>query len=378
MEYNVKAEQAAPVAEAVEPQDALSEMKTHLQNLSKHMRAQHMQHHAAPLAGDAVEDMERKQFVEDFLRKGQMEAVAQKSIHGNDRLRGGALVPPSLDAMIDSTLRNLSPVRQIANIVQVGSANYRKLITRTGIASGWVSEIEARPETATPDFIEIAPPMGELYANPAASQAMLEDALFDIENWLANEIAVEFARAEGQAFVTGNGTNRPKGFLTGSTSAQDDNSRGFGTLQHIATGAAGNFAASNPQEKLVDLVHALKPGYRKGAVWLMSTNTLARIRKMRTSDGDFLWRKGLEAGQPELLLGYPVIEAPDMPEIAADSLSVAFGNFQMGYVIAERRETRVLRDPYSNKPFVHFYATRRVGGAVVNSEAIKLLKFSAA
>lgn len=221
------------------------------------------------------------------------------------------------------------------------------------------------------------PPGGELFANPAASQAMLDDAAFDAESWLAGEIAAEFAKAEGAAFVSGSGTNRPRGFLTYATTNEADGARAFGTLQYVASGAAGGFAASNPQDRLVDLVQALRAPYRQGAAFVMNSATLARIRKFKTADGAFLWQPSLSAEQPATLLGYPVIEAEDMPDIAADSLSIAFGNFRAGYVIAERGETSVLRDPFSNKPFVHFYAVKRIGGAVANSEAIKLMKFAA-
>ena len=253
----------------------------------------------------------------------------------------------------------------------------RKLVTKGGTPSGWVSETAARPETGTPDFVEIAPPFGELYANPAASQAMLDDAAFDVEAWLAHEIATEFARAEGAAFVAGSGLNRPKGFLAAPTSAAGDASRAFGAIQYIGTGVAGGFAASNPQDKLIDLVQALRPPYRQGAVFVMNSSTASRIRKFKTADGAFLWQPALTAAQPDTLLGYPVVEAEDMPDVAADSLSVAFGNFRAGYLIAERTETQILRDPFTNKPFVHFYATKRIGGQVANSEAIKLLKFAA-
>jgi HK97 family phage major capsid protein len=258
----------------------------------------------------------------------------------------------------------------------VGSAGYRKLVTAGGTPSGWVGEIISRPETATPTFIEVAPPSGELYANPAASQAMLDDSAFDVEAWLASEIATEFARAEGSAFVGGNGINRPKGFLAAPTAIQVDSLRPFGTLQYIATGQAGGFGTS-PADKLIDLVQTLRPPYRQGAAFVMNSATASVIRKFKTSDGAFLWQPGLAAGQPDSLLGYPVVEAEDMPDIAADSLSIAFGNFRVGYLIAERTETQILRDPFTNKPFVHFYATKRVGGQVANSEAIKLLKFSA-
>jgi HK97 family phage major capsid protein len=316
-------------------------------------------------------------FVESYLRKGLESGVELKAMAGTTEAAGGYAVPEELDAQIGRLLTSISPIRAIANVVRVGSAGYRKLVTAGGTPSGWVSETAGRPETATPTFIEVAPPFGELYANPAASQAMLDDAAFDVEAWLASEIATEFARAEGSAFVSGNGVNRPRGFLAGATSAQADGSRPFGTLQTLATGTTGAFPANHPGDKLIDLVQTLRPPYRQGAVFVMNSATASIIRKFKTATGGFLWQPSVIAGQPDSLLGYPVVEAEDMPDVAADSLSVAFGNFRVGYLIAERTETQILRDPYTNKPFVHFYATKRVGGQVANSEAIKLLKFSA-
>lgn len=330
------------------------------------------------LSGAAMEQGgQAAKFVDQYLRKGIESGVELKAVSGITPGDGGYAVPREIDAAIDATLKSISPIRAIANVVRVGSAGYRKLVSTGGVASGWAAEDAARPETGTPSFAEIAPPMGDLYANPAASQAMLDDASFDIEAWLSGEIAMEFARAEGAAFVNGDGVSQPKGFLAAPTAATADAARAFGTLQYLASGAAGAFPASNPQDRLVDLVHSLRPAYRQGAVWTMNSATLAVIRKMKTSDGAFIWQPGMAAGQPATLLGYPVIEAEDMPDIAAGSLSVAFGNFRLGYLIAERGETRILRDPFTHKPFVHFYATKRVGGTVSNSEAIKLLKFAA-
>ncbi|EQB33304.1 phage major capsid protein [Sphingobium ummariense] len=321
-------------------------------------------------------DPARAAFVERYLRQGHEAGVELKSFSGASGGAGGYAVPREIDQLIDGTLKSISPIRAIANVVRTGTAGYRKLVTSGGVVSGWASETGARGETATPVFNEIAPPSGELYANPAASQAMLDDAQFDVEGWLAGEIAREFAAAEGAAFVGGNGTNKPKGFLSYATSSAADGARAFGTLQYVPSGAAGAFDA-DPADALIDLVQSLRAPYRQGASFVMNSATLAVIRKLRTDDGAFLWQPSLSAGQPASLLGYPVVEAEDMPDIAADSLSIAFGNFQAGYVIAERSETSILRDPFSNKPFVHFYAVKRIGGGVANSEAIKLMKFAA-
>jgi HK97 family phage major capsid protein len=326
------------------------------------------------LSGARMADPAKAAFVDGYLRRGS--EVELKSFSGAVAADGGYAVPKEIDAVIDAALKGISPIRAIANVVRVGSAGYRKLVTQNGVTSGWASETATRPETATPTFNEIVPSFGELYANPAATQAMLDDAAFDVEGWLASEIATEFAKAEGAAFVNGNGTNKPRGFLQAPTATTSDATRPFGTLQYIASGAAGAFVAANPQDRLVELVHAVRAPYRQGASWVMNASTLATIRKFKTSDGAFIWLPGLSAGQPDTLLGYPVVEAEDMPDIAANSLSIAFGNFKAGYLIAERTETNILRDPYSNKPYVHFYATKRLGGAVTNSEAIKLMKFA--
>ncbi|MDB5696064.1 MAG: phage capsid protein [Sphingomonas bacterium] len=311
---------------------------------------------------------------DSFVRTGQtLELKAFTGVTGD---AGGFAVPREIDAAIDRALASISPIRRIANVVKVGSAGYRKLVTTGGTPSGWAAETDARPGTATPVFAEIAPPSGELYANPSASQAMLDDAAFDVEAWLADEIATEFARAEGAAFVNGSGVNRPKGFLQSPVSAASDGTRAFGALQYLASGAAGDFGA-NPQERLIDLVQSLRGPYRQGACFVMNAGTVARLRKFKTADGAFIWQPGLVAGQPATLLGYPVVEAEDMPDVAANALAIAFGNFRLGYLIAERSETAILRDPYSNKPFVGFYATKRIGGCVVNGEAIKVLRMSA-
>jgi HK97 family phage major capsid protein len=329
---------------------------------------------ARPPIGAELASPEVKSFIDGYLRQGRESEV--KSLSGAVASDGGYAVPRAIDALIATRLKDVSPIRAIAQVVQTGSAGYRKLITTGGTASGWVSETAARPETATPSFAEIAPPSGELYANPAASQAMLDDAAFDLETWLADEIAMEFARAEGAAFVSGNGTNRPRGFLAGTPSAADDASRAFGTLQFLGTGNATGLGAQ-PEERLIDLVHALKAGHRQGASWVMNAATLAEVRKLKTADGAFVWQPGLVEGQPDRLLGYPVVEAEDMPDIAANALPIAFGNFRAGYLIAERSATSILRDPFTNKPFVHFYATKRIGAQVLDSDAIKLLKIAA-
>ena len=330
-----------------------------------------------PIAGNAdfsgEQSREVKGFVDGYLRRGNDAEL--KSLSIGSPSDGGYLVPREIDATIALRLKALSPIRSIAQVVQTSTAGYRKLISLGGTSSGWVSETAVRPDSPSPKFAEIVPPAGELYANPSASQAMLDDSVFDLETWLAEEIAREFARAEGAAFVNGTGTNQPSGFLSGPTALTGDATRTFGTLQHIVSGSATGFDAS-PDSRLIDLVQALKPGHRQGANWVMNAGTLAVIRKLKDNTGAFLWQSSLVDGQPDRLLGYPVIEAADMPDIGPGAFPIAFGNFQNGYLIAERPSTAILRDPYTSKPFVRFYATRRIGGQVLDSDAIKLIKIS--
>ena len=257
-----------------------------------------------PVLGDAAGEapsLEVKSFVDGFLRQGRETEL--KSLSGGVPADGGYAVPRAIDEKIAGVLKKISPLRQIAQVVQVGTAGYRKLIMTSGSASGWVSETGARPETTAPKFAEIAPPFGELYANPSASQAMLDDAMFNVEEWLANEIAGEFARAEGAAFVNGTGTNQPKGFLGATTSNANDATRAFGTLQFVASGNATGFDVA-PELKLIDLVHSLKSVHRQGAVFVMNSATLASVRKFKAADGSFLWTPGLLDGAPARLLGY--------------------------------------------------------------------------
>lgn len=328
---------------------------------------------ARPALGAVDASAASRSFIDGYIRAGRETEL--KSLTGAVPADGGFAVPRQIDELIASRLVKISPVRAVASIVQTSTSGFRRLISTGGTASGWVSETAARPDTATPKLAEVAPPMGELYANPSATQAMLDDAAFNVEDWLASEIANEFARAEGAAFINGTGTNQPRGFLQVGSATTNDATRAFGTLQHLVSGNATGFDTA-PDSKLIDMVFSLRAGLRQGAVWMMNSSTLAAVRKFKAADGSFLWQPGIVDGQPNRLLGYPVIEAEDMPDIGAGAFPIAFGNFKAGYLIAERSATRILRDPYSNKPYVQFYATRRIGGQVLDSDAIKLLKIS--
>jgi HK97 family phage major capsid protein len=325
-----------------------------------------------------AEQVEHKAAFDKFMRKGaeeNLKDLERKALSVGTDADGGYAVPEQVDTMIEKLLVDISPMRAVAGQVTVGTSDYKKLVNVGGIASGWVGETASRSETNTSQLSEVVPPIGEVYANPAATQTMLDDAMFDAEAWLASEVAEEVARAENAAFISGTGTAQPKGFLNETVATTADGTRAFGQIQYRATGVDGDWAASNEADALIDLVHDLRSGYRTGATWMMSNLTLASVRKLKDGDGNYLWRPGLADGQPATILGYNVAEAEDMPEIASDSLSIAFGNFRRGYLIVDRIGTRVLRDPFTNKPYVHFYTTKRVGGKTINSECIKLLKF---
>ena len=355
--------------------DKISESKRMIEDFMAKMTSQG----GAGENGDPTK-LEHKAAFGKFLRKGTDDGLAdlqRKAYNITTDADGGYAVPEELDRDILSQLVDVSPMRSVATVRQVGTSDYKKLVNIRGTTSGWVDEDDARTATASSQFTQVTPFMGELYAFPQATQQMLEDVFFNAEQWMTDEVATEFARAEGAAFFTGDGTKKPKGLLAYTTALTADSTRAFGTLQHIVSGAAADWAASNPQDKLLDVVYAIKAGYRAGSRWMMNKGILADVRKFKGSDGQYIWRPGLEAGQPDTLLGYGITESEDMPAKAANALAIAFGDFKRGYLIVDRIGTQVLRDPFSNKPYVGFYVRKRVGGCVVDSSAIKLLKFSA-
>ena len=309
---------------------------------------------------------------DDALRGLQLEGKAMSTAVAGD---GGYLVDPQTADTIRSVLKSTASIRQIATVVNVESTSYDVLIDRSDTGAGWATETDPTGETGTPTIERITIPLHELSALPKASQRLLDDAAFDIEGWLAGRIADKFSRAEAMAFVSGDGVDKPKGFLTYNTAA--NGSEAWGELGHVVTGADGAFAATDPADAIIDLVYALGAQYRANASFVMNSKTAGQVRKLKDADGRFLWSDGLAAGEPARLMGYPVLVCEDMPDIASWSPSIAFGDFAAGYTIAERPDLRILRDPFSAKPHVLFYATKRVGGDVSDFAAIKVLKFAA-
>ena len=309
---------------------------------------------------------------DDGLRGLEIEEKAMSSAVAGD---GGYLLDPQTADTIKSSLASTASVRSIASVVNVEATSFDVLIDHTDVGAGWSTEAGSVAETDTPQIDRITIPLHELSAMPKASQRLLDDSAFDIESWLAGRIAEKFTRSEGAAFVSGDGVDKPKGFLTYTTA--DTDSAVWGELGHVITGVDGDFAAADPADAIVDLVYALGARYRANASFIMNSKTAGRVRKLKDADGRFLWSDGLAAGEPARLMGYPVLVCEDMPDIATSSLAIAFGDFAAGYTIAERPDLRVLRDPFSAKPHVLFYATKRVGGDVSDFKAIKVLKFAA-
>ena len=332
------------------------------------------------LATAASEEAPHQKAFAAYLRSGDDDGLRGLVLEGKAlntavAAEGGYLVDPQTSDTIRGVLRSTASIRQVANVVNVEATSFDVLVDHSELGSGWASETATLTETATPQIDRISIALHELAAMPKASQRLLDDTAFDIETWLANRIADKFARAEAAAFVNGNGVDKPKGFLTHTKAANA--SWAWGSLGYVATGADGDFAAVNASDAIVDLVYALEAEYRANATFVMNSKTAGAVRKMKDADGRFLWSDGLAAGEPARLMGYPVLIAEDMPDIASGAYALAFGDFKNGYTIAERPDLRVLRDPFSAKPHVLFYASKRVGGDVSDFAAIKLLKFSA-
>jgi HK97 family phage major capsid protein len=333
---------------------------------------------ARPAIAPAREDAEKKQAILSYMRKGDasaLHALDRKSLNAGVEAEGGYLAPEPTERIIAAAVRDISPIRQIATVREIGVTSFKKPVSLGGGAAGWVGETGGRVETATPTLSSIDFPTMELYAMPAASQTLLDDAVVDIEQWLADEVQGEFAAQETDAFVNGDGVNKPRGFL--SYTKTPEATRDAGEIGYIATGAAGAFAAANPADTILDLIYAPKQAFRANARFVLNRKTLSLVRKFKDADGNYLWQPSVAAGAPSTLFGYPVTEAEDMPDIGANAYSVAFGDFARGYLIVDRQGVRILRDPYSAKPYVLFYTTKRVGGGVQNFDAIKLMKFAA-
>jgi len=309
-----------------------------------------------------------------YLRRGDVSALTQfeaKALSVGSDPDGGYVAPAELDRMIEIRLRQASPMREIATVRTTGANVFKKPISLTAAGVGWVGETGARAQTSTPTLALLEFPTAELYANLAATQTLLDDSFVNLEEWIASEVEEAFAGQERAAFVNGDGADKPKGFLDYDKVAEA--SHVWGKIGYVATGVAGGFAAINPVDKVIDLVYAPKPQFRQNARFVMNRKTVSAVRKLKDGDGRYIWEPNDGGGAS--LLGYQIAEIEDMPDVATDAFAIAFGDFARGYLIVDRAGVRVLRDPYSAKPYVLFYVTKRVGGGVQNFDAIKALKF---
>lgn len=327
---------------------------------------------ARPDAGagaDPAEDEHREGWTR-YLRTGDDSAIAGrelKSLNTGTGSEGGHVAPPELDRLIEARLMAASPMRQIATVRQTSAGVFKKPVG-LGAAAQWVGEEAARPQTAVTGLDLLEFPAGELYAMPAATQALLEDAYADIDAWLADEVEIAFAAQESAAFVSGNGTAKPKGFLDYTIVA--DSSHAWGQIGSVA----GDFTAADAADQLIDLIYAPKSQFRANGRFVMNRRTVSAVRKLKDGDGRYLWQPG-SGGEAATVMGYPVTEMEDMPDIGTGNAAIAFGDFKRFYLIADRQGARVLRDPYSAKPYVLFYTTKRVGGGVQNFDAVKVMTF---
>jgi HK97 family phage major capsid protein len=336
-----------------------------------------------PLAGADRHDnpaaREHKAAFRSYMRTGEVGALKtleEKALSAGSGPDGGYLVPIPAEREILRRMANISPLRALASVREISTSTYKKAVASTGPAAGWVGEADGRPQTASQRIVDLTFPAMELYAMPAATQTLLDDAAVDIEQWIADEIDTVFAEQEGAAFINGDGVKKPMGFLAYPKSTVAAWS--WGKTAYLPTGVAGAFAATAPADILFDLIYGLRAGYRQNARFIMNRRTQAQLRKFKTAAGEYLWQPPASLGASATLLNFPVAESEDMPDIALDSHAIAFGDFQRGYLVVDRLGIRILRDPFTTKPYVLFYTTKRVGGGIQDFDAIKLLKFGVA
>ena len=327
-----------------------------------------------PLGGAVETGAPHQKAFNAYLRNGDDDALRGLELEGKSlstavNSDGGYLVDPQTSDRVQSVLNATASIRAIASVVTVEATSYDVLVDHTDVGAGWATEADATVETDTPQIDRITIALNELSALPKASQRLLDDSAFDIEGWLAGRIADKFARAEAAAFINGDGVDKPKGFLDHPIVHND--TWAWDSLGYVPSGIDSGVEA----DAIVTLVYSLGAQYRANGAFVMNSKTAGIVRKLKDGDGRFMWTDGLAAGEPAQLMGYPVLVAEDMPDADTDSMSIAFGDFNAGYTIAERPDLRILRDPFSAKPHVLFYATKRVGGDISDFAAIKLMKF---
>jgi HK97 family phage major capsid protein len=301
----------------------------------------------------------------------------RKALSAGSDPDGGYMLPHSTVGRMVSKIYEQSTMRQLATVVTISTDKLEGMVDNDEADAGWVSEMGSRDDTGTPQVGKYEIQAHEMYAQPKVTQKLLDDAATDVEGWLAGKVADKFARVEGAGFTTGNGVGKPRGLFAYDTVATSDDTRVWGKFEHVVTGANGAFAATKA-DPLQDLIGAFKDQYLQSAAFMMRREVRTAIRKLKEANTDrYLWEPGMQAGQPDRLLGYTARIDQFVPALAAGSLSLAFGDFKEAYTIVDRIGVRTLRDPFTSKPYVKFYSTKRTGGGAVNFESVKFLKFSA-
>jgi HK97 family phage major capsid protein len=319
-------------------------------------------------AAGGLKDKEYSAAFQSHFKRGEVQA----SLNKGTASEGGYLAPVEWDRTIAERLKIISPMRALCFVQPISTAGFSKLFSIAGTTSGWVGETAARPVTANGTFASLTYSTGEIYANPTASQQMLDDSEVDLEAWLAAEVGTEFSYQEGVAFLTGDGVNKPTGLLTYITGAANAAVHPYGAIATVASGAAATLTSDG----LIDLTSALPSELSGGAKMIANKKTITAIRKLKDGQGNYIWQPSYVAGAPATVNGYGISEVAGMPDIAANSKPIVFGDFGRGYMVIDRIGVRTLRDPYSAKPWISFYVTKRVGGGLLHPDYLKALTVS--
>ncbi|MEH3107142.1 MAG: phage major capsid protein [Sphingomonas fennica] len=325
--------------------------------------------------GDIKLDPEYTAAFKAHMRKGdRAPADVQAAMQKGTDADGGYLAPIEWDRTIGEKLKRISPMRRESRVITISVAGFKKYFSDRNVGSGWVGETANRPATTTPQIGVLDFTPGELYANPAISQQLLDDAAVDLEQWLGSEVDTEFARQEGIAFTGGDGVNKPYGVLTYVAGAANAARHPYGAIKALPSGAAAAFTGDG----LLDAMYDLPTEFAANAKWHMNRLTMGAARKLKDGQNNYLWQPSYASGQPQTLAGAPIVEHPDFPLVAAGNIAALFGDMEATYLVVDRIGIRVLRDPFTNKPFVHFYTTKRVGGGVHNPEPMRAVKVGTA
>jgi HK97 family phage major capsid protein len=369
-EESLKGKADVVLAEKVDRINAsIDAMEKNMQKAVDDLNAKVAAAGAGNIIGDLPGDPEYVKAFKAHMRKGDVSAAITKGADTD----GGYLAPIEWDRTITGRLKRISAIRANARVQSISTAGFKKLFTDRAVGSGWVGETASRPATSTPQFAQLDFIPGEIYANPAISQQMLDDAAIDLEVWLSDEVDTEFSRQEGIAFVGGDGVNKPYGLLTYVTGAANAAKHPWGAIPVTNSGSATGVTL----DAMIDMIASLPGELSQNAKFYMNRLSIAAYRKIKDAGGNYIWQPSPAVGQPSTLFEAPIVEVPDMPTVAAGNIAALYGDMEATYLVVDRVGIRVLRDPFTNKPFVHFYTTKRVGGGVYNPEPMRALKISA-